>query len=773
MSWLCGLISISLLFTVAFAQEVQEQHYIHKDYTGGINVQSDSASLTDNQALIMKNLTIDRFGGAHKRNGYKYWNQYQLPNGDTIKYTYYFYRSKDDDEFLIATNNYIYTSEFIDTVDATSTWQIHRLKYDAGTISYSPNAAGVDSNRIYGSDTWWLLGIKEGDVLRFHGYELTIDTIYNDTLFTVNQDLPDTNLNDTTDVTYRIYRKLVGEPYIASWNNAAYIADKDAPPFYYPDLSDTISRVFWLNCVDSGTVDSIIGLDTISIDTTGVCRIPYGTLQIQDSGIYDSVVILFAAGENIKFTYYVPQIGYVTTKMTDNIGNGYVEVYPPGARGQNHVDSATHIFEDVLEDTTIVGFIDNSKAWDTDILIGDILVNGNSSTTFHKIIVNDASSITFDSPDDSTYFTGGDRYYIFEAIPYTNRCADSLKSPRFEQIHFHDNVLYAYGYEFDENGDTISQNVIFHSEALLPKMHTVYLGFDLSLSGNDRPTAMFGLNDNLVIASDNSIFTMMGLPPALGNGTLIETIPETGIPSYKAVTRRDNNYVYIADNEAFYKFNGNTIQKISLYIDPLVRKYGSGGYYVGSLRDHIYFGSIDSNYTFVYYEPTQTFTLNANGMSLFSNQQVMSDSGYFMFSDISTNPGRLYKYPNKSYYLDSLTATPTTDTFTVHYKTGWMNHNDLANKKLFKDFWLQGTKRYSLDTIFVNFRVDFDSSTVFADTLLPTVSAAESYRFVERIKLPSNLKGRYIQIEIINRSVGDFQLGEWGYTWIPVTKNTQ
>jgi len=773
MVWRYALTLISVfLLTVGILGQPGEQYYNHKDYSGGINVQSDSASLQLNQALIMENFIFDRFGSLQKRPGIKYWNSVQFPVTDTVKYIHYFYRNTDDDMLLIGTNTYIYFSSFVDTATFWHTNKV--MEYDGGSISYKPHITDSDSNRIYGTGTWWLASIKEGDSLGLPGQRYLIDSILADTLFTVVGDLLDTTIGglDTTCSGYSIYRTIIGDPYITSWNNAAYIADSESPSFYYAD-----SLPYWLNCVDTGTVDVLNSIDTVQLDTTAVTWFYFGQAEIIDDGIYDSVVTLYTAGENIKLRHYLPQTGYVLSEMIGNIGNNRIRIHPAGSRIPS-LDSITNIYNDVFDDTLVTAIVDTNKTWDLDNHAGDILVNGNSASTYHSILYNGYNTLTFDSPDDSAYFAVGDRYYIFEAIPYTEHCNDSLWAPRFKQLYFHNNTLFAYGYEFDKNGDTISTGTIFHSEVGLPKSHIVYYGFDLSLSANDKPTAMFGLNGNLMLSSSSKIYKMMGWPPALvdsdpqsyNGGALVEVVPEMGIPNHCSVVRRNNN-VYIGRSDGLYYFDGNTIDKISLLIDPLVRKYGGGGYYAGYFRDNVYFGSNDSDYTFIYYEPTKTFTTNAVGLSLFSNQDIMSDSGYIIFAHDRVDPRRLYKYPVASLYLDSTSSTAT-DIFAVHYKTGWMDLGDFHNKKLFTSYWIQLTKQYSADTVFVKFRTDFSSTASFIDTITTSVSSSSAYRVITRTKLPSTLKGRFLQMEIIATTYGHVAIGEWEVGWIPVTQNT-
>lgn len=771
------IISILLLSVSLLAQTGEIHYYSHKDYSGGINVQSDSSSLAANQSLILENLVFDRLGSLQKRYGLKYWNNVQFPIGDTIKYIHYLFRNNLANELLIATNNYIYTSPFMDTITSMPNWALQRLKYSMGTVDIFPQAADGDSNLIYGDGVWWLLAIKEGDYINLDQYYL-IDSILADTCIMISGDISDT-ITDSVDVSYEVLRKLVGDPHIASWNNAAYIADEHSPSFYYPD-----SNIYWLNCIDSGTVLRNTEADTtyfeefnvpIRYATTYIENEFYERVYIDDEAVFDSCVSYFNQNYLVFISHRDPWrgLGRKTRQMMDYVGQGYNMIILQGTEYATiwYGDSTGSCWNGRYNSDTLNFIVDTTKYWDTDNLVGNLIVNGKTPLVFCPITINGANRVYFDNNSADTFFIAGDHYYIFEAIPYTNKCADTLLSPRLSHMYFHNNILYGYGYELDSKSDTISTGTIFHSDVGLPKSNIVFYGFDLSLSANDKPTSLFSLNDNLIIGTNNKIYKMIGLPPVLGDGAIRVVIPSIGIPNYNSVVGRDNNYVYIGRRDGFYVFDGISINKISFNIDPLVRQYGSNGYYVGYFRDNIYFGSNDSDHTFIYYEPTKTFTTNTIGLSLFNNQEIMSDSGYFIFAHNGLDPRRLYKFPNSTFYLDSLSPA-STDTFRVCYKTGWMSFDDLRYEKAFKDFWLMVTKQYSIDTIFVNFRLDFDSTTFFADTILSFGSSQNSYRVIERIKFPSTTKGRYLQVEMISRNINHFAIGEWGVSWIPVTKNT-
>ena len=79
------VIFIILLSAFAYAQHGERQYYQIPDFNGGINVQSDSANLQPNQALVMENFIFSSYGALKKRNSYSYWNRVPFPIGDTVK----------------------------------------------------------------------------------------------------------------------------------------------------------------------------------------------------------------------------------------------------------------------------------------------------------------------------------------------------------------------------------------------------------------------------------------------------------------------------------------------------------------------------------------------------------------------------------------------------------------------------------------------------------------------------------------------------------------
>jgi len=753
--------SVLLIVSGLFAQS-NDKYFEITDYNGGINVKSDTGSLAPNEALVIENLDFDNYGSLQKRNGYTYWNTHLLPSGDTIKDIHYLYCSKGSNRILIGTNNFIYASPFTDTITSAINWKDQRIGYSRGVIDLYK-----DSSLVYGDTVWWLGSIKVGDSLVVADSSFEIDSILADTCIRLDRDWVK---DDSADVAYKAIRTMVGDPYINSWNSNAYIADEHSSAFYYAD-----SQCYWLTLMDSGAVDTVYTSGSTGLDVDTTMNIFY--TQSYDlhriielkSALYDTISDLLDADATI-FVQHPDRSGdeeitrtiirqfntshvYWITNLGENVPN-FPNEYEVSGRVWTPVDIGNTI-----------ALMDSSKAMYADDYVGLYFVRGSKPDTAFTVSWNSGNQIGIERGDpviDTMFLSSGatvdNRYYVFGAIPYGDM-PDSISAPHFKQTIFHKNVLYAYGYELDADGDTVNTGFIYHSDIGLPKKWSSFEGFDLSLNAQDRPTAMFKLYDYLMICTNNGIYRLVGWPPAIGNGAVKEIISTIGVDSYNSVVRRDNNYAYLARKDGFYIFDGSSVKKISRKIDPLIDQYRSGGYELGYYNEYTYFSFPDSDYTFVYYEPTGTFTRYNFGISVMNNQATLVDSSYFLFSHPSINSRRIFQYPT-SFYVDSL-DTSTVDTIAIRYKTGRMDFGSIQFKKTFERFFLVGTKKESNDTIFASFRTNFSSSVGDTAYITSGVSSYQAYRVIETKELRS-LFGRYCQLELYAKTTDRLAFGKWG-----------
>jgi hypothetical protein len=390
-------------------------------------------------------------------------------------------------------------------------------------------------------------------------------------------------------------------------------------------------------------------------------------------------------------------------------------------------------------------------------------------------IVRDTSN--YDWYDTSDFHRG--RYYIFNGIPYANYTElgqNIMEAPRYKQIFFHNNILFAYGYEIDKNSKKINQGFIYHSDIGLPKQTRVLssdgltqlmCGFDLTLNANDYPTSMFTLNDALFITTPSKIFKLMGDPPAIGNGSLINVTSNFGVDSYNSICIRDNNYAYMINKTGLFRFDGNTPIKISSNIEPLIDRYRTTNYELKYYRDNLYIGFNDSNYTLVYNEPLGNFSGRLIfGMEKANQQSNEVDSGYFLFAHHTLATGRIFEYPT-SLYVDSLTPA-SGEGIGIRYKTGWMSFDNMILNKAFTRFYVPLTK--STDTVSFAFRTDFDTTKIQNTQIYEPACSGCGTTAIRQLPLVSNLIGRYLQIDVSGTSKNYFSMGRYGLLWYPLSK---
>ena len=791
------ILTIIFIIIAVFAYGQDNRGYMENtDYTGGLNLSTDSASLKPNEAVILDNLLFDKHGSLEKRPGIKYWNKNQTIGSDIIKDIHYFSTSAGTRKTMIASQNWLYA---INSADTTPTdWSTYRVGYSRGLVHMHTN-----KDTVWGDTTWWLLGIKKGDYLFFKDTTFIVDSILTDSTLKLNKTY---KLSDTTHQSYKIYRYLNSSvSNIVSWNNNAYVGNDEIPAFYYDS-----SQCRWLACVDSGKVDILSRKSTVIYSLSCSLLIPvklyspppelpnFPTIKrytktiyipIADSIVAESIITMWISHQQVVIRHK-DFLGSDTMAIKERLITSYEDYRTDiGYRFQvsdgviwDHGD-LTNWYR--LTGDQIIGQVDSFAIIDTSKNFNALnntryIVFGANPYRPFKMLVFPENKLGLIKMDTSVWiYSGSDslklkgRYYIFETIPFTSGYSTytELQSPTFKQILFHDNILFAYGHQLDSLADTINQSFVYHSDIGLPKQFKTLssdgltineCGFDLSLNPEDRPTSLFELHDRLIITTKNKTYALLGYPPAIGEGNLINVLPNLGIPSYNAVITRDNNYAYFANTQGFYLFDGNGVDKISLPIEPLINNYLTSDYELGYFRDNVYFGFNDSNYTLLYHEPTKTFTRLRFGIECMNHQSVSSDSGYFLFAHHTLGARRIFKYPIEGLYADSLNSTSATS-IPIRFKTGWMALDGLSWNKAFDAFYVM-MSRHS-DAINFYFRTDFDTTTI-QHILFDTPSCAGcNYLTAKRLPLSQNLKGRYIQLEVYGLSANYFSLGRYGLEW--------
>lgn len=793
---------MKLILTIIFIMTVslfgQETGYMeNSDYTGGLNLTSDSANLKPNQAITADNVVFNKYGSIEKRPGIKYWNRNQTTGSDVIKDIFYFTTTAGTKKTMIASQNWLYAKNSTDTTTITD-WAAQRVKYSKGSISVT-NGSKV----VTGRATWWLLGIKEGDYFYFktgffgngNGTAYVIDTIRTDSSLVLTQAYG--YFTDTG--SYEIVRNLDNsQNNIVSWNNNAYVASSKVPAFYY-DSSDCR----WLACIDSGQLSMGVGVvpdAQISYEITSAfyscVRYSRGNYQLVNEAYFNVDSANNVYGNAVKDSMgkgYVFNLTHVdplsssnslisrTILSIDSINSSTWRImlnsgYPRNLATTNvYSDSAfmTSSQSSNFQDGDYYFVQDSTKIF-SNTYVGCIFVSGVLPRVPLVITETGGGNLTIrrTTNDSVSAIAENTRYYIFSSIPYTKKLNSmGYYSPIFEQIFFHDNILFAFGHQLDSLGDTINQGFIYHSDIGLPKqLRTIsedgltieLCGFDVSFNPDDKPTSLFELHDRLIISTQNKIYALMGYPPAIGDGNLINVLPNMGIPSYNAVVTRDNNYAYLANTQGFYTFDGNGVDKISLAVEPLVKQYLTSDYELGYFNDNVYFSFNDSNYTLLYHEPTKGFSRLNFGIEAMNHQTVASDSGYFLFAHHTLGARRIFKYPMDTQYVDSLSPSSSTP-ITIKYKTGWMALDGISWNKMFKAFYVT-LARYN-DNIYFRFRTNFDTTTV-QSILFDTPSCDNcQYLTSKRLQLSQLLQGRYIQLEVSGSTSNYFSLGRYGLEW--------
>lgn len=795
------------------AQEPGQRAYFeNKTYHGGLNIASDSASIAPDEALVMDNLRFNKWGSLEKRPAWSYWNYTQFPGtseivNDIKRYTPLGGTAKQ----LIATQYYIYAHDNYTDIDSiksgityrTSDWKSHRIGYHSGMMYMKSG-----SNIAHGVNTWWITGVKKGDTLSFRDSVFAIDSIITDTSLVLSHA---SYWGDTTISSYNIWRYIPnGNTDIATWNKWAYFACDKVSPFYYDG-----DNVRWLAWIDTGTVDSTrhsSAQDTIDI-ADGVLYVYY-RLRVNNNGetykclidhvgisntiLADSLDDLINAGRVVRIKHLWTSVpgetphASVTRFITgeDSTFMGSLRWFDAtgrcGTAGYPYIDPVENPKGALVyvgySPTDTFSITDKSNSFN-ELYRDYYIIFGNRPWPPYKIgaVGRDMIQPTkiagyyYGNSDSMMYNTvKSGHYYIFSTIPAElgkfGGYDEHETSPVFKQIEFYRNILFAFGYQLDSNRtDTINQDLVYHSDIELPKMTktlaedgiTQYqCRFNLSLNQNDIVTSMFNLHDRLVISSKSRMYAQIGYPQSIGDGYCINILPNFGLPNNNSFLTRDNNYAYLANPDGLFLFDGNSVNKISSEVEPLVRKYNSSRCKISYLNDNVYFGFIDSGYTLVYYEPTKKFTRNLFGISAVDNQ--LNDSSFFLFSSSGIDGRRVFKFPVEGQYVDS-SSSSARSAISVRYKTGWLPMGDIMNKKVFERFYSVLTK--STDTLVAKYRSDFDTLPVVTDSIFESACSTCGQRLIYIRKFNIPFKGRYFQWELVSNSYTYFSLGAWGLKW--------
>lgn len=409
------------------------------------------------------------------------------------------------------------------------------------------------------------------------------------------------------------------------------------------------------------------------------------------------------------------------------------------------------------------------------------VVSGDNALKRGIISANTDRVVSFDSTGVS--FAAGDRYYIAWQLPefrqpiinqsyegdYPNpfNHADTsyVEMNYFHQIIFHRNRLYAIGFSIVPKavegfsvGDTINTGRVWFSRLAIPNRIPSDFNFDLagasrndvSLFSQDAAEVMYELRDDFYVATGSNIYRISGEPdPGPEDLYLSQVIQGVGTNQRKGIVTTKDNVAYIMNQEAIWFFDGNTIQKISYKIDPLVERYRNSRMTAGKFKDNIFFSYPDSNITIVMHDPTKGFTNWDIGMLTINDQSVAIDSNYFLFSRVEDS-AYVLQYPrNNSTFTDILGGVSEL-LYTVSYRSGWQSMGPWDYARKLNWFYMP----YSQST--GNTEVFFFADGDLTDTLqIDTVSATGM--ILHRTRL-NDVRGNFHQVFIKSNSGGDITL---------------
>lgn len=348
-----------------------------------------------------------------------------------------------------------------------------------------------------------------------------------------------------------------------------------------------------------------------------------------------------------------------------------------------------------------------------DVNLGDITAT--DSTTFYTLVASAGlpTTVSPDSAQDTSSissgsglsFVNGDKYYVAWQTPsmiqkvvnfdwyWYNLDSVFVNEIFFSDIYFHRNRLYAIGKEISRYtveydrwnvytaGDTSSTARVWLADLGRPGYIPSDFNFDLSganLSGQnlslystDRAVRFFGLKDDLYVITNSNIYRISG-EPVFGPEDLwlSQVIQGVGTNQPSGVITTKDNVAYIMNQQGIWLFNGNSIQKISFKIDPLVEKYRESRMVAGKFKDNLFFSYPDSDVTVVMHDPTKTFTLWTVGMLTINDQFVAIDSNYFLFSRVEDS-AYVLKYPRDNTNYTDILMPGDTSIIVAHYKSGW------------------------------------------------------------------------------------------------------
>jgi len=455
---------------------------------------------------------------------------------------------------------------------------------------------------------------------------------------------------------------------------------------------------------------------------------------------------------------------------------------------------------------------DSSKSFIDNQYTGFLLMNGNNATSASGLLFNET---IFLYPDSGVSFTATDRYYIISDLPnlsniklhrlevdptygYPDPWGDDpwgyyyqdttyFPTNYYSQMIFHRNRLYAIGYSIGNTNrpdsiavrDTINTNRVWFSDIGIPNYIPSDWNFDLSgangsrsLFSSDKSTAMFILRDDLYVITNSNIYRISGEPEEskIGFGLYINQVVQgIGTNQPRGVVTTKDNVAYIMNQQGIWLFDGNTIEKISYKIDPLIERYRGSSMVAGKFKDNLFFSYPDSNVTIVMHYPTKAFTTWNFGMEFINDQFIAIDSNYFLFSKYQDS-AYVMKYPRDSSVFDDDWLPDSSIIYVGEYKSGWQTLGSLRDKVIEDWEIIAYNPGSSALNTFLRLRTN-NSDTIQWDS--SGFSYNQRTHYFDNIGKSGAIWGRTYQMNVKDSSSVDFFLSNMRLRWYPATRRSR
>lgn len=785
-----ALLGLWILFTAkGWAQN--RQAYTVPDFTGGINVATDSTNLKPNEALEIVNLTLDMPNVLTGRFGFTYWDTVAIDTSKEIDAIYVYEPYAGTQRMIIASGGYIYVGPSL--TDTVTNWSNQRLGYSGDSLAVTLSSGAqydlIDTMWHYMRHTGsgWKAGVNYSDSAG-DWLEVTGDTSGSTYVMGKVSFQVDTNLTTMTDYLgasdttgYNIYKRMVGKPHFTEWNGKLYISDSAGFPIVYNDTSYMFTAV-----VDTGLIGDTLSFDSAFVYSKG--KAIMGSLNKyvwgSDSAVWTDangiaagrvIVVYPEEGETFlirkhgssQVFFHADQwaspIDSVDTFLT---GQYFVRTQDPAPhnveRGERYNYKIATMNYACAADTG-QAIVDASKHW-LDFQFGENLFTGlfsvtsfEGTKTWQTIYCNSDSTYSVDGLNgikgNSRPDTTG-RYYIFSRVPYKFHPADiddwGAVFPFYEQIHFLNAQLYGFGYEKDSVSATIvgavGEDRIWFSEISYPEHISPFNSFNV---GGEDISVLFDLRGDLFIGTDVGIWRSSGI--AGEDNYLSKIVSSQGIPDLDNWAKATEEYGYFTNITGIYRFDGVRPQKVSWRVDPIIKNNYASRIVMGYQDFRLYISFPDSNFTLIYderFDPPAFYKFDF-GMTCF---YAPPDTNIFYFGH-SLFKGRVYYYPSDGYNDNIGYATGN---YTAVYESGWQDLGGYWNNKRLHDIYFPVSTPGS-----ATFRVYTDFSTTQADSFY----TGQTGRYVYRPFFNNDCVGEYFKVRMEASAGSSLIFGGYRIEW--------